>query len=116
MSLETRGPKEHIENVRDRFMDYVGNSHNGLLGDYDNLTEEGISDEQKARISERIKIESWPRFFQTIETFLKSDFEPTGNITRENLEKVLERRNDDPFEVGVIANVDRLYCSIVGVH
>jgi len=114
MSIETseRQPKEHIENIRDRFMDFVGNSLNGVLGDYDNLNEESFSAEAKATIKERLKI-SWPRFFESIDIFLQSDFEPTGKITRENLEKILERRNDDPFASGVVEKVDQLYRSAV---
>jgi len=114
MSLETRGPKEHIENVRDRFMDYVGNAINGILGDYDNLNEESFSEEAKEKISERIKPVSWPRFFQTIETFLQSDFESTGKITRENLEAIIKHRDNDPHAAHVIDEVDRLYREMVG--
>jgi uncharacterized protein YwbE len=115
MHTEMRGPKEHIVDTRDRFMDFVGNALNGVLGDFDNFSDESLSAEAKARAKEHLKT-LWPRFFETIDIFLQTDFEPTGKLTREGLEKILEHRNDDPLADGVIDEVDRLYRSTVGLE
>ncbi len=43
-------PKTEIENTKNRFMDFIGNALNGILGYSGTLHEAGISEESKERM------------------------------------------------------------------
>ena len=64
---ERRQPK-NIENVRDRFMDFIGNPLNGILGCLDTLQEEDLPSERQQRLRKGLN-DSWNDFFQRIEMF-----------------------------------------------
>ena len=83
-----RGPKSEIEDVRVRFMDYIGNALNGVLGEL-SLLEDGDLPGDDDRFEEMLK-----KFFDRVELFLHEDFEEAGNITHENLEELLDRREE----------------------
>ena len=106
-----REQKTHIENVRDRFVDYCGNPWNGVLGNLDNLNDPTLLDTKEK--SREGLTKSWDEFFGRIEVFLNNDFEPNGAITHENLQGLLEHKDKNPLEQGVVEEVDNLYRSIV---
>jgi len=113
MERQEKQPKEHIENTRDRFMDFIGNPLNGVLGYYDTLQEAGLPEESKERTLKGLK-NSWQNLFERIDTFINHDFAPEGEITRENLEAFLQYRNRDPLEQGIIAEINNLYKFTIG--
>jgi hypothetical protein len=106
-SLEKLQPK-NIENVRDRFMDFIGNPLNGVLGCLDSLEDTP----NRERMIESLN-RSWMELFQRLAAFRDSSFQPVGNITFDNIDKILSYKDNDPFVPGVVEEVDALYNSIV---
>ncbi len=108
---EKRQPK-NIENVQDRFMDFIGNPLNGILGYLDSLQHEKLSDESRERMLSGLN-NSWTNLFERLETFRNSGFEQVGNITMGNIDKLLTYKSRDPLEARTVEELDDLYHSIV---
>ncbi len=103
---------KNIENIRDRFMDFIGNPLNGALGYLDALQNENLSNESKEKIINNLTA-SWNDIFNRIETFRNSDFKPAGKITIENLDRILAYKNKNPLNPKIIEELNNLYNSIV---
>lgn len=62
----------------------------------------------KGTIPEKIK-KPWNDFFSRIKIFLENGFEANGNITPENLKRLLLYKDKNPFEPGVFEEINNLY-------
>lgn len=111
MEKPERQISEDLKNVRDKFMDYIGNPLNGVLGYYDTFRN-GLGDEINERMLEGLK-KSWKELFIRITAFHESGFESTGGITKESLQQLLAFKDKDPLGSGVIEALDNLYQSII---
>ena len=92
-------------------MDFIGNPLNGVLGCWDLLQEE-LTMERRKRMQKGLN-NSWNEFFQRVETFRNSGFESVGEITIENLDKLLVYKDKGPLKPGLIEEVDNLYRSTI---
>lgn len=112
MEIIERGLKNEIADTRGRFMDYIGNPLNGVLGRLELLQDRKFSHSKKKEYPDEIS-KIWGELFRRLEVFKASGFEPAENITVENIEKLLEFKNRNPLESGVAGEFDNLYGSIV---
>lgn len=93
-------------------MDFIGNPWNGVLGHFDSLKEEKLSDDAKERIASGLQ-KCWNDFFSRVEIFKNTAFEPTGEITIENLGKILTFKNKNPLKQEVVEELNALYNFVI---
>lgn len=105
-------PPKSIENVRDRFMDYIGNPLSGVLGYSDAIAEGALSPDSSTRLEEGL-VRSWSSLFERLEIFLASDFTAVGNIDREHIARLLDYKERDPHDARVVAELVSAYRSLV---
>lgn len=113
MEYPEKQPKAHIENVRDRFMDFIGNPLNGVLGNLDLLLHEELSPEDRERIMGNLR-SAWGNLFRRLEIFKQSDFDENGNITKGEIDRMLAFKDKDSLQPGVVEELNGVYYSIIG--
>ena len=108
-----RGPKMNIEDTRGRFMDYIGNPLSGILGPLDLLQDQEFKHPNKSEYPDKIK-KMWSELFRRLEVFKNGGFEPTGNITVENIQKLLGYKDRDPIDGNTVDEFKKIYNDMVG--
>jgi len=105
---ELRAPKQEITDTRNRFMDYIGNAMNGLLGEL--MMYEDRPEERETR-EERVK-EYLGHLFERVKIFSESDFEKTDKINKENLQTFSDFKERVFEDFSVIEDMDTYYHSL----
>lgn len=110
-NLEGRQPK-NIEDVRDRFMDFIGNPLNGLLGCLDSLQHEELSSERRERLLANVQ-DIWNDLFARLKTFRNSGFRPSGRIDIEHIDNLLTFFDKNPLQAGIVEELNGTYSLMV---
>lgn len=98
-----------IENTLDRFVDYIGNSLAGIKGMIQWKDDEINPDRGSAINDEKVR-SFWNSLFERVAILLKEpEFRSSGNITKENLQKLLALKSENPLDPEALRKVEELY-------